>query len=90
MKKSKIILIILSILSLIIFSIITIYSIKDFANKEIKISTFISPVLTICNILITSSLCKNKEKIVAQYQFDDFFTDRNTEFKNILQPVEKP
>ena len=84
MKKSKIILIILSILSLIIFSIITIYSIKDFANKEIKISTFISPVLTICNILITSSLCKNKEKIVAQYQFDDFFTDRNTEFKNIL------
>lgn len=84
MKKSKIILLILSVLSIIVLSTITIFSIFDLVAGEIKISTFISPALTICNILITKSLYKDKEKIVAKYQFDDFFTDRNTEFKKIL------
>lgn len=74
----------LSILSIIVLSTITVFSIFDLIAGEIKISTFISPALTICNILITKSLYKDKEKIVAKYQFDDFFTDRNTEYKKIL------
>ena len=84
MKKSKIILLMLSILSIIVLSTITVFSIFDLIAGEIRISTFISPALTICNILITKSLYKDKEKIVAKYQFDDFFTDRNTEYKKIL------
>lgn len=84
MKKSKIILLILSIISIIILSTITVFSIFDLVAGEIKISTFISPVLTICNILLTKDLYKGNEKVVTKYQFDDFFTDRNTEFRKIL------
>lgn len=85
MKKIKFFLLIVSTVTMILLIYVTTISIFDFFAGDIRISVFISPVLTICNLFFTKYLSQTNEKnFIVKYQYDDFFTDRDNEYTKLM------